>query len=136
MSTLLKINLEIPGPSDRHERQALTDTIKAIGRVLGEAWPTIREVEEVQDDLDDLIGRLGEIINQRGAGNVAIELKVSPAALKGWLRGVRPTEANRKRIAQFLSSQSAPTDAARVEQQPRESSELFGKQPARPEAGN
>jgi len=46
MSTPLKINLEIPGPADPDERESLSDTVKAIGKVLGEAWPTIRETEE------------------------------------------------------------------------------------------
>ena len=45
MSTPLKINCEIPGPADERERQSLSDTSKTTIKVLGEAWPAIRELE-------------------------------------------------------------------------------------------
>jgi len=56
---------------------------------------------------------------------------VSLSALKSWLRGVRPTESNRRRIEQFLS-ETSPTDAAGARpEQPAQNPELFtDKQPA------
>jgi hypothetical protein len=46
MSSPLKINLEIQAPPNQSEREALSNVIKANGKVLGEAWSTIREIED------------------------------------------------------------------------------------------
>ena len=77
---------------------------------------------------NDLIWRLGEIIKQRGASNVAIELKVSQSALKSWQHGTVPSQSNRAKIEKFLADNTVlPTDAAGAEK----SGELFAgdKQP-------
>jgi hypothetical protein len=98
-------------------------TLDWLDRVTGTAMPVQGSVNEAPAQ-NDLIRRLGEIIKQRGAGYVAEQLAVSPSALKSWLRGVRPTESNRKRIEQFLSSETSPTDAAGAKES--KPGELFG----------
>jgi hypothetical protein len=55
MPSPLKVNLEIPAPSDPREGQALTDTIKALATLLSEAWPAISEVEEGKTPQETLL---------------------------------------------------------------------------------
>jgi hypothetical protein len=69
-----------------------------------------------------LIERLDELVKIKGLETIAGAIDVSHQTIRGWLRGVAPTESNRKRIEQFLN-EAPPSDAAGAEQ--RVSGELF-----------
>ena len=70
-----------------------------------------------------LIERLDELVKTKGLETVAGAIDVSHQTIRGWLRGVAPTESNRKRIEQFLN-EAPPSDAAGAKQ-PANSGELF-----------
>jgi hypothetical protein len=97
------------------------EAITWLDRVIGDAEPGTT----VQNDL---VRRLGEIINQKGASFVAEELGVSLSALKTWQHGTVLSRSNRTKIEKFLDSQTAPSDAAGAEQL-ASPGELFGQEP-------
>jgi len=123
-----KISLRLYGAEKFYADPAtvILDTIAWVDAVLGNSEPQLSG-KPIQNDL---VRQLTDLVNRKGVTNVAAELEVSTAALRSWLHGVTPTEANRRKIEALLrAGETSPIDAAA---EPLKAGELFG-QPQLPE---